>query len=245
MGEEVLELWRDAGAALRLFTVSSPRSQPDRHRLARAALLFPVVGALIGSGLAGCHVLLGGLVSEPVRAVVVVLVWAILSRGMSLRAVASAVAGGRERTGARPLLGSLAIATVVAGKVMTLTLIGPALVAHVLVIAPALGRWALVVLAYGARPIRGGSCTALQVSRVTFREFGWSSVLAFAIALSRADAVGLVFVIVAAVVATGLRLGAYARSGEMSSDVLGAGIEIVELAVLAAAALLSTMAAPG
>ena len=102
-----------------------------------------------------------------------------------------------------------------------------------------------MVLAYGARPIRGGSCTALQLSRVTFREFGWSSVLAFAIALSLADAVGLVFVIVTAVAATGIRLGAYARSGGMSSDVLGAGIEIVELSVLVVAALLSGMAAPG
>jgi adenosylcobinamide-GDP ribazoletransferase len=245
MAEEVVELWRDAGAALRLFTISSPQSPPDRHRLARAAVLFPAVGTLIGGGLAACNFVVSGLVSEPVQAILVVLVWASLSRGMSLRALASAVVVGRVRTGARTLVELLAIATVAASKAVALTLIGPALLAHVLVIAPILGRWALVVLAYGARPIRGGSCTVLQLSRVTFREFGWSSVLAFAIALSLADAVGLIFVIVAAVTATGIRLGAYARSGEMSSDVLGAGIEIVELAVLAAAALLSTMAAPG
>jgi hypothetical protein len=69
--------------------------------------------------------------------------------------------------------------------------------------------------------------------------------MAFAITLSLADAVGLVFVIVAAAIATGIRLVAYARCGAMSVDVLGAGVETVETAVLAVAALVSAAAGPG
>jgi adenosylcobinamide-GDP ribazoletransferase len=137
------------------------------------------------------------------------------------------------------------MALVVASKIVTLAMTAAPLAARALLIAPVLGRWALVVLAHGARPVRGGTAAVLQLGRVTFREFAWSSVMAFAITLSLADAVGLVFVIVAAAIATGIRLVAYARCGAMSVDVLGAGVETVETAVLAVAALVSAAAGPG
>ena len=164
---------------------------------------------------------------------------------MTLRGVGGAVARGRRAPGEpRSFWAGLAIALVLASKVVTLALTAAPLAARALIIAPVLGRWALVVLAHGARPIRGGTAAALQLGRVTFREFAWSSVIAFAITLSLADAVGLVFVIVAAAIATGIRLLAYARCGAMSGDVLGAGVETVETAVLAVAALMSA-AGPG
>jgi adenosylcobinamide-GDP ribazoletransferase len=239
MKEAIVDLWNDAAAAFRLFTVTSSREdQPDRDRLARAALFFPVVGALIGGALVACSALAERLVSRPVSSVLVVAVWAGLSGGMTLRCVA-AVARGRTPGETRTSWAKLAVALVVASKTVTLALTATPLAARALIIAPLLGRWALVVLAHGARPVRGGTAAAFQLGRVTFREFAWSSVMAFAITLSLADAVGLVFIIVAAAIATGIRLLAYARSGAMSVDVLGAGVETVETAVLAVAALLS------
>lgn len=133
----------------------------------------------------------------------------------------------------------MAVAAVLILKTLALGNIAGLLETYALILAPVLGRWAPVVVAYGAQPIAGVADDRLLIGRVTFREFGWASTAAFVLALSIADGVGLVAVMSAALVATGLRVYVYRRAGRMSANVLGAAIEVMEIAVFVLLAVLT------
>lgn len=247
------ELWRDAMTAIAALTVLGAHLRPvQRPRLARATLFFPLVGGLIGAGLVALGPLGAESVSQPLRSVLWVGGLAALSRGWSLRAVARAaryrlgVGGGTPAS--RSAASSATAAATVVGllilKILALASVPEVLEPYALILAPVLAHWAPVVLAYGARPIVGAPEDTLLVGRVTFREFGWASVAAFGIALSVAEAVGLVAVITAALIATGLRTYVYARAGCMRADMLGVAVEVIELTVFALVALVAGTGAP-
>ena len=207
--------------------------QGSRAERARSTLLFPVVGGLLGTGLVAAARLLVAL-PAPGRSAILILLLAAASRRVSLGALS-------RRLPTAAGVGHAIVLGVLASKVWALAAVGAGLETHALLLAPTLGRWAPVVLAHGARPIGGAPGTPLLMGRVAFREFGWSSVLAFGFAMSVADGLGLVAVVLAALVATGLRLRAYGRDGSMSADMLGASIELVEAAVLVLLAVLARL----
>lgn len=197
----------------------------DRARRARATLLFPLVGAMLGGALAVSDRALAPALPMPARAAVLISLLALSSRDVPLRGLVRVLPAGS-------VLRAGTVLAVLAVKVLALASTGDELGAPALLLAPTLGRWAPVVLAHGARPVGGPPDAPLLVGRVAFREFGWSSVLAFGFAMSVADALGLVAVVGAALLATGMRLWAYRRHGMVSSDVLAASIEVVETTVL-------------
>lgn len=80
-----------------------------------------------------------------------------------------------------------------------------------LVLAPVLGRWAVVVQCYGGRPAPDRDPSPF-VGRARFREFGWASVTAIGTALVCADALGLLVVVLVAAATVGLRVLAYRRA---------------------------------
>ena len=246
----IAELWRDAAASVGCLTVVGAWTRaPDRQRLARAMLFFPLVGTLLGVSLIACAQWTRlGLASPPLRGVILVLVLAALSGGASLRALAGVV---REAAAGRR--GALAAGAVVAAIAMmcksaALAMTPSELESYALLLGPVLGRWAPVVLAYGARPIRGGgggtATGGFLVGRVSFREFGWASVIAFVVSLSVADALGLLAVASAAAVVTLLRLGAYRRCGGITAGMLGGGIEVIEIATFTLVALVARLGPP-
>jgi cobalamin synthase len=240
------ELRHDLQAAIACLTGFHLRwSVPDRGRLARAMLFFPAVGAAVGGALAVCVVAARDVVPGPVLSIACVLVLAALSRAEGLRALA-ALAG---RTDHAPPPGSvgpgtrLAMLAILACKTAVLAATAESLLGYALFLGATLGRWAPVVLAYGARPVRAQPGDSLAVGRVGFREFGWASVLAIGLALVAADALGLVVAVVASAVSTAMRLWTYRTRGEMTAGMLVAAIEIVESAVFAVLALLSALSA--
>lgn len=148
-------------------------------------------------------------------------------------ALAVAVLGGldgRWRTGA------LGVGRTVVELCAVAALPAPARAAGLLV-APALGRWALVVQCYGGLPAPGEEGLAALAGRARFREFGWASVTALGTTLALLDAAGLVVVVLGALATLGLRVAAYRRAGTMTAtalDATGAVVEAGSLAVLAA-----------
>jgi cobalamin synthase len=98
-------------------------------------------------------------------------------------------------------------------------------------LAPMLGRWALVVQSYGGAPARG-------ISEAGFREFGVASTTAFAVTLALGQAIGLVLLVVAALETVALRVVIYRRLGTLTPAALGTTGAAVEAGVLLALALL-------
>lgn len=114
----------------------------------------------------------------------------------------------------------------------------PALV-PALVLAGMLGRWAIVVLSYGGVQ-RAGDAEA-PPARAGFGEFGWASLVAFAVTLSLAEAIGLVLLLAAAGVTLAARLRIHARAGAVTRAHLSATADLVETTVLATLALLGAL----
>jgi adenosylcobinamide-GDP ribazoletransferase len=250
MGSESGNYGQEILAAVRFLTalpLPGPR-RADGARLARAVLFFPVVGALIGGVLVAADRGTSTLLAAPRRDVLVVVVLGALSGGRHLRALAALAAGAGGRGGCPGVprrggaaFGIAAVAAVLVAKVIALAWTRDPVRADALLLAPVLGRWAFVVLAYGARPVRPSAVQPVPIGRVTFREFGWASVLGFAVALVRGEALGLVALVAAAGVTTALRVLVYRRRGGMTGDALGTGVELVEVSTLGIIALLSAL----
>jgi|GEM_PF-1506578 len=100
-----------------------------------------------------------------------------------------------------------------------------------LLLAPMLGRWALVVQGYGGTPAPG-------VGRARFREFGVASTTAFAVTLALGQAIGLVLLVLAALETVAIRVVAYRRARALTITALAATSAAVEAGVLLALALL-------
>jgi hypothetical protein len=109
-----------------------------------------------------------------------------------------------------------------------------------LMLAAMLGRWAIVVLCYGGTAVVREPNDDLP-GHAGFGEFAWASLVAFAVTMSAAEAVGLVVLVVAALVTLAIRVVSHRRLGGVGGRVARAAGEAVETAVLAALGVLATV----
>jgi adenosylcobinamide-GDP ribazoletransferase len=240
----------DLWAALGLLTaVHVDRPDIRSAAAAPATLFFPVVGGLVGLLLVGANWIMGERLPAIVSAVVLVGLWEAISGGTALQAcggvamdhgkgaTALAASGVGASPAGRPLVGMIA----------ALLLIKVALLAHgaasrpaAVLFAPMLARWAMVVLAVGARDAAAPS-RKLNAA-ITFREFALTSVFTCAVVFTVAEALGILLVVSVAALTLALRLLQHRRAGGTSWPLLLTSAELVELLVLAIAAGLSPAA---
>lgn len=212
---------RDLQAALGMLTALPF----DRHDIrsgaaAPATLFFPVVGGLIGLLLVGSNRLIAAHLPPFVSAIILVAIWEAVAAG-----------SGEAAPGYR-----LFLAVVLLAKVALLA-------AHItsrpaaLLFAPLLARWAMVVLAVGARD---AAAPARKLNAaITFREFALTSVFTCAVVFTVAEAFGILLVVGVAALTLGLRLWQHQRLGGTAWRRLLASAELVELLVLAIASVVA------
>ena len=191
-----------------------------RNVLVGGLAVLPAVGAVVGILAGGASRLVSGR-GAAAAAIAGVATLAALSAGRPQRGLATAAAP----------LGIAAVAVVELAKLWAVATVPAAGRPLALGLAAMLGRWALVVQCYGGRP-SGGGLAAQLVGRARLQEFGWASTLAFGAALALLDAVGLVVLLAAVLVAVGARVLAYRRAGGVSEAALWATVEAVETAAL-------------
>jgi len=107
-----------------------------------------------------------------------------------------------------------------------------------LVLAPTLGAWARVVQCHGGR-LAAGTGENRMIGGVTFREFGWASVVAIGGALAVVDAVGLVAVLAAVLPTLLLRAVLHRRFGGMPAWGPSVTARVAEASVIVVLSLLS------
>jgi len=152
--------------------------------------------------------------------------------GRALSPLAGALAGvaclealsGREASRAGGVAAGAKVVALLGNPGWTWTLL--------LVLAPMLGRWAVVVQCYGGAPVAASGPASL-VGRARFREFGWASVTAIGTALVTAEAFGLGIVLGAALVTLAVRTRAYRRTRGLAPADLARTDTFVEAVVLA------------
>ena len=225
-------------AALRFLTIVGVRASApaERTALGRAGAFFPLIGLAIG-GLAWTaeHLLRDRLPSLVLGALLVGLL-AVLSRGVQLR-------GLRATADALwPLSGIPVLAVVLAGKLWALAVLDGGFRALALLIAPMLGRWACVVMAYSSRPVPGpaeGDSGSILVRDVHFSDFGLASLVALGVLFTLTEAVGIALAIPLGGLIIGGSLYCNRRLGGADGhSVAGLG-ELVETAALCLVVLLA------
>ncbi len=213
----------------------------------QSALFFPVVGLGLGAALLAADLALTPVAPAGLRSVIVVALLVVLTRARHLHGLASTadglLAGDRARalaimrehtTGA---FGALVLVLVLALKMRSLDAAPAETRAAALLLAPMLGRWAIVVLAFGSLPARPDGVGFTMVRSLTFREFGIATVVALWVTLAATAARGLVAALVVASVTIGCRILTHRKLGGVTGDALGAIAEVTEALVLTVFAL--------
>jgi adenosylcobinamide-GDP ribazoletransferase len=232
------------------FLTRLPVRAPAEPSLDRAAVWFPVVGALVG-GIAGGVRALAGLALPPVPATLLAVAAAILvTGGLHEDGLADVADGlGAHTTRERRLeilrdprvgtFGALALIVAVGLVVTTVGALDAAHAARALVVAHVLARWAILPISRALPPARPGGAGALL--RVRTPALAAGTVLAIAGALIVAGPADGAAALAAAVLAA-LLAGALLQRGlgGVTGDGYGATAKLAEVAVCAVLAALWT-----
>ncbi len=224
----------DCRVALGLLTIlRAERPEDSSPAFARATLFFPAAGLLIGVVLAALNWLLGDHVPPRWSAILLTAMWEGLAAFEPIRAC-----GVVSRTEPHPRVvhtwslggrGAAVMGAVMAAKAACLAA-AVAARTTTLLFAPLLGRWAMVVLATGARAAAAPDRKFNPA--VTFREFAITSVFTFAVIFAIADGAGILLVAGTAGVTLGVRLLLHRWCGGVSWRLLLVSAEAIEITVL-------------
>ncbi len=204
----------------------------DESPVGLSAVYYPVIGLAIGLVLVGVDGWMADRVSIELASLMVVAVYALMTRTRPMRGLARTVAFS---FGAGLGRSSVAVATLTGlSFALTVWLLsqidGGRAVA--LCFAPMLSRCAMVVIATGSREARDDD-KQLKFSReLTFREFGIASTFTFAIVFLTTHFLGLLLVLATGFLTIGLRLLVHYTRGGVDRDALHATGELVLVAVL-------------
>lgn len=221
-------------------------SHPTPQDWGRSALTYPLVGLFIGALLLALQFLIRA--SDPLlQAALLLTVWVLLTGGLHLDGLADTADawvgghGDRQRTldiMKDPRSGPAAVSAVVLVLLLKFAALSALLQGSAwpaILLAPALGRSALLAMLLTTPYVRAGGMGA-EISAQLPRKTGWFLLLATALATAFSPggwkALLAVFIIVFL-----LRRAFLARLGGMTGDTLGASVELVEVATLLACSL--------
>jgi adenosylcobinamide-GDP ribazoletransferase len=239
---------RPPAAALAFLTLLPlGRLELDERDVARGALLFPVVGALVGAAVALVGIGLEDTLTPFIAAGIAVAFEALVTGGIHLDAVADASDGLGARTRARALeimgegpIGAFGATSLIVDLLLKTGAIAVLLAADdilvVLAAAMALGRAAPLVLAWTLPYARSGEGSGRILTDRTSRwRLGGGLALALALAAALLGLRAVALLAGAAVPTLLVAVTARRRLGGVTGDVVGAGIELATTGSLLAA----------
>jgi adenosylcobinamide-GDP ribazoletransferase len=218
---------------------------PAPDELAGSMLWYPFVGILLGALLAMADILLARWLSHEVVAALLILLLVAMTRGLHQDGLADALdglAGGRTPADRLTIMRDPRIGAIGAtGLFVSLILRYSALMSlpealrfPVLLSMPAVGRWAMVVGAYGATYARpDGGLAAPFLAHLSLRHvLGATVVVAGLIVWSFGLAAGLTVLVVGGMVSRLATMFCRYSFGGITGDTLGATNEIIEVSFL-------------
>jgi adenosylcobinamide-GDP ribazoletransferase len=211
---------------------------PQAGDLGRAAIWFPLVGALIGAALVAAQLILTRFFAPLLSGALIVVVWVALTGGLHLDGLADCgdgllAAASRERRleiMRDPRLGTFG-GMVLIMHLLIKTLAVASLTAPIaLLLAPALARWLMLFVARqpAARP--GGLGAAFSAGLPNASWLG-GAIVPFVLIVPGAPR-SIFAALAAALVTFGIVRLARSRLGGVTGDVFGLTIEVVEAVVV-------------
>ena len=238
--------------ALQLLTrlpVPSSSLPPRPEELGLSVLFFPVVGLLIGALLAGLHTVLW-LVDPGVLAALVLAMWVLLTGGLHLDGLADTAdawiggQGHRDRTLAimkdsrSGPIAIVAVVLVLLAKFAALQALLAGDARAILMLAPVLGRMAIVLLLITTPYVRPDGLGAPYASYLPRLSCGLLVLLIAAATVAVLEWQGGALLAALGVGFVGWRHGLMVRLGGTTGDTLGAACELAETITLLTLALL-------
>lgn len=213
---------------------------------------YPAVGLLLGIAASAVGAIGMRVVGQPWAGVAAVVALELVGRGGGRRGIATAVAllqpGDVEvrraavRDSPTPA-GWLAALIAAAVKATAAARMPAAGLTAACLLAPLLGRWAMVVEAHGGRSDLARGAAIGIVGGAGFREFGAASVFTFMVLMGFGQAIGLLLLLATALATLGWRVVVHRRLGGFTGRLLAATAEGVETLVFALLASLPTLGA--
>ncbi|MFJ4343748.1 adenosylcobinamide-GDP ribazoletransferase [Pseudomonas sp. NPDC089401] len=242
----MLPLWI-ALQFLSSLPVSLP-GMPEPRDLGRSLLCYPLVGLLFGLLLWLASQLLQGT-PAPLHAALLLALWVMLSGALHLDGLADSADawlggfGDRERTlqiMKDPRSGPIAVVTLVLVlllKFCALWVLVERGAGAELMLAPVVGRVAMLGLFLGTPYVRKGGLGQALAEHLPRRAAGWVLLVSVVLCLALAGGHGLWPLVVAFAVFCWLRRKMCQRLGGTTGDTAGALLELLELAVVLCLAL--------
>ena len=235
-------------AALQFLTIfpRPMRMEYSTHEVGAAAAFFPVIGLLLGFILVLVNVALEPFASAVLSSIALVAVLALLTRGLHLDGVGDTfdglgAGGDRERvlnvmkdshTGA---FGLIAIVLLLFFKIHAIESIEWERW-RVLLVAPVLGRWAMVLLGYRSQAAQSGLGSTL-VAQLKSKHFVVATLITVVLLAAILRGVGMVMMLWVAVFTLAVKKFFHRRLGGVTGDTFGAVGELSETSVLVFLAL--------
>ncbi|WP_054890940.1 adenosylcobinamide-GDP ribazoletransferase [Pseudomonas parafulva] len=227
--------------------VSLP-GMPEPRQMGRSLLFYPAVGLLFGLLLWAASALLQG-VAAPLQAALLLTLWVLLSGALHLDGLADSADawlggfGDRERTlqiMKDPRSGPIAVVTLVLVlllKFCALWVLVERGVGAWLVLAPVVGRAAMLGLFLCTPYVRAGGLGSALAEHLPRRAAGWVLLGSALACLVLGGWLALWLLLVAALVFAFLRRQMCRRLGGTTGDTAGALLELLELTVVVGLAL--------
>lgn len=224
----------------------TPDYQPQNW--GRSALAYPLIGAVIGLTLAALQFLLSGAAPQ-LQAALLLAAWAGITGGLHLDGLADSadawVGGHGDRQRTLDIMkdprsgpaGVVAVGLVLLLKFAALTALLKASAWPALLLAPLLGRAALIGLLLTTPYVRPNGMGAELAEYLPRKGAAWMLIGVTAAILFFAGRSGLKALLVAAIGLYVLRKLMLRRLEGMTGDTMGASVELLETAVLVVLAL--------
>ncbi|HWZ33588.1 MAG TPA: adenosylcobinamide-GDP ribazoletransferase [Bryobacteraceae bacterium] len=208
----------------------------------RAAILFPLVGAMLGAAGAALYLGAGTFLPSSIASLIVVTFWTAITGVLhedGLADVADAMRAGRTQEKMLAILkdsrigtfGAMAIVLSVIARWQAVEHLATARLFEAMIAAQAVPRAAIVALAWVSRPVGTGLGLAFASTLTTT-----TAVVAIAQGVAAALACGIrpgvTIVLGAYLVIRGAQLHFYRRIGGVNGDCLGATEQILEIFIL-------------
>ncbi len=208
----------------------------------RAAIFFPIVGAIIGAAGAGIFIAASLALPASLAALLTVTFWTVISGVLhedGLADVADAVRAGRTRAHMLSILkdsrigtyGAVAIVLSLIARWQALQHVPPARILAVCILAQSVPRAAMVALAWTSRPSGDGLGLAFCSSLTTTGAL-IAIVEGLAASMLLGWRPGLLIIAGAYLIVRGARAYFYKRIGGVNGDCLGATEQLLEIFIL-------------
>ena len=218
---------------------------PAPHELAGSMLWYPFVGILLGAFMVITDMLLARWLSPEVVAALLILLLVVMTRGLHQDGLADTLdglAGGRMPTDRLTIMRDPRIGAIGAtGLFVSLILRYSALVSlpeplkfPALLCMPAIGRWAMVVGAYGALYARAeGGLAAPFLAHLSARHvLGATVVVVSLMAWSLGFAAALIVLLIGGILSRLITMCCRYYFAGITGDTLGATNEVIEISFL-------------